>query len=96
MMPPRGTHKMIDFCNAHFPRWATSGEFHCLSDDPVLAFDAMRPAQLCRLLAAGKVGRGEIVAYEADVAARQAKPVGELENWMDCWKAVGIGPFMSA
>lgn len=83
MMPPRGTHKMIDFCNIHFPRWAAPGELHRLSDDPIRAFDAMRPAQLRRLLAAGKVGPGEIAAYEAEVQARQARRAGEFDAWMD-------------
>ena len=83
MMPPRGTHKMIDFCNVHFPRWAAPGEFHRLSDYPMRAFDAMRPAQLRRLLAAGRVGPGEVAAYEAEVEARQQARAGEFDAWMD-------------
>lgn len=82
MMPTRGTHKMIDFCNVHFPRWAAPGELHRLSNDPIRAFDAMRPAQLRRLLAAGKVGPGEIAAYEAEIAARQEKRGHELDAWL--------------
>lgn len=83
MMPTRGTHKMIDFCNRHFPRWAAPGELHRLSEDPIRAFDAMRPAQLRRLLAAGKVGPGEIAAYEAEIESRRIKRAGEFEAWID-------------
>lgn len=83
MMPERGTHKMIDFCNRHFPRWAAPGELHRLSEDPIRAFDAMRPAQLRRLLAAGKIGPGEIAAYEAELEVRRIKRAAEFETWID-------------
>lgn len=92
MMPPRGTHKMIDFCNAHFPRWAAPGELHRLSEDPILAFDAMRPAQLRRLLATGKVGPGEIAAYEDEVGRRQAKRGDEMAVWLDLIENRRHGP----
>lgn len=83
MMPERGTHKMIDFCNAHFPRWAAPGELHRLSNDPILAYDAMRPAQLRRLLAAGKASPAEMAEHEAQIAARQAKRNEEMARWID-------------
>ena len=83
MMPDRGTHKMIDFCNAHFPRWAAPGELHRLSNDPILAYDAMRPAQLRRLLAAGKASPAEMAEHEAQIAARQAKRAEEMNAWLD-------------
>lgn len=86
MMPSRGTHKMIDFCNAHFTRWAAPGELHRLSDDPILAFDAMRPAQLRRLLAVGKVEPGEIAEFEAKMEARQKKRAAEMETWIDLFE----------
>lgn len=83
MMPTKGTHKMTEVSTRHFERWAAPGELHRLSNDPIRAMDAMRPAQLRRLLAAGKVGPGEIAAYEDQVAARQAKRAAELEIWID-------------
>jgi hypothetical protein len=69
MMPTHGTHKMIEVSSRHFERWAAPGQLHRLSNDPILAWDSMRPAQLRRLLAAGKIGPGEIAAHEAAVAA---------------------------
>lgn len=92
MMPEKGTHKMIEFCNAHFPRWAAPGEFHRLSNDPIRAFDAMRPAQLRRLLAAGKVGPAEIAAFEDEVARRQAKRADEMAAWLDLFESRRHGP----
>ncbi len=83
MMPTKGTHKMTEVSTAHFSRWAAPGELLRLSNDPIRAMDAMRPAQLRRLLAAGKVGPAEIAAFEDDVAARQAKRAEEMEAWID-------------
>ena len=83
MMPTKGTHKMTEVSTRHFERWAAPGELHRLSNDPIRAMDAMRPAQLRRLLAAGKVGPGEIAAWEDEVARRQARRAEELEAWID-------------
>ncbi|MBB36934.1 MAG: hypothetical protein CME88_03380 [Hirschia sp.] len=83
MMPDKGTHKMTEVSTAHFSRWAAPGEFHRLSNDPILAMDSMRPAQLRRLLAAGRVGPAEIAAFEDKIAAKQAKRAIELEAWID-------------
>lgn len=84
MMPAKATHKMAAFANSYYvPYSATGDKFFRLSDDPITAFDAMRPAQLRRLLAAGKIGPGEIAAYEATVAARQEKRAAEWSAWLD-------------
>lgn len=82
MMPTKGTHKMTEVSTRHFERWAAPGELHRLSNDPILAMDAMRPAQLRRLLAAGKVSPAEIAAYEDQVADRQARRAEELDAWI--------------
>lgn len=83
MMPPKGTHKMTEVSSLHFTRWAAPGELHRLSDEPILAMDSMRPAQLRRLLAAGKVGPGEIAAYEETMVAKQARRAEAMEVWID-------------
>jgi hypothetical protein len=83
MMPPRGTHKMTEVSNLHFGRWAAPGELYRLSEEPILAMDSMRPAQLRRMLAAGKVGPGEIAAYEDQVIARQQRRAEAMEAWLD-------------
>lgn len=83
MMPSRGTHKMTEVSTAHFSRWAAPGELHRLSDEPILAMDSMRPAQLRRLLAAGKVGPGEIAAYEDQMVAKQRRRAEAMEIWLD-------------
>jgi hypothetical protein len=82
-MPPKGTHKMTEVSTEHFGRWARPGELHRMIEEPMLAMDSMRPAQLRRLLAAGKVGPGEIAAYEAEVAVRQERRGAALEAWID-------------
>src|SRR3546814_15199677 len=43
----------------------------------------MRPAQLRRLLAAGKISPAEIADYEKQVAVRQERRAGEMEAWLD-------------
>ncbi|HET9629592.1 MAG TPA: hypothetical protein VFP14_08940, partial [Novosphingobium sp.] len=84
MMPAKATHKMAEFANRYYvPFSATGSKFYRLSDDPITAFDAMRPAQLRRLLAAGKVGPAEMAAYEATVATKQAKRAAEWDAWLD-------------
>jgi hypothetical protein len=82
-MPTKGTHKMIEVAAAHFERWAKPGGLYRPLDEPMLAMDTMRPAQLRRLLAAGKVKPAEIAAYEAEVAARQARRAAAFETWLD-------------
>jgi hypothetical protein len=83
MMPENGTHKMTEVSTKHFERWAAPGKLYRLSNDPIRAMDSMRPAQLRRLLAAGKVGPGEIAAFEDQVAERQAHRAVEMRNWLD-------------
>lgn len=92
MMPPRGTHKMTEVSTLHFSRWAAPGELHRLSDEPILAMDSMRPAQLRRLLAAGKVGPGEIAAYEDAMVAKQQRRADAMEAWLDKLVARRHGP----
>ena len=82
-MPPKGTHKMTEVSTLHFSRWARPGELYRMTDEPMLATDTMRPAQLRRLLAAGRVGPGEIAAYEDEVAERQRRRAAALEAWID-------------
>jgi hypothetical protein len=82
-MPSKGTHKMIEVGTAHFERWAKPGELHRTLDEPMLAMDTMRPAQLRRLLAVGKVKPAEIAAYEAETAARQAQRAAAFEGWLE-------------
>jgi hypothetical protein len=43
----------------------------------------MRPAQLRRLLAIGKVKPAEIAAYEAENTARQARRAAAFDAWLD-------------
>ena len=81
--PEKGTHKMIEVGNLLCSSWAAPGELHRLSDEPIRAMDSMRSAQLRRLLAAGKIGPGEIAAYEEDVAARQKRRAAAMEKWLD-------------
>ncbi len=84
MMPAKATHKMAEFANRYYvPFSETGARYFRLSDDPITAFDAMRPAQLRRLLAAGKVGPAEIAAYEASVAAKQERRAAEWNDWLD-------------
>ncbi|MGH6781948.1 MAG: hypothetical protein ACREB5_07585, partial [Sphingomonadaceae bacterium] len=92
MMPSRGTHKMTEVSSLHFGRWAAPGELHRLSDEPILAMDSMRPAQLRRMLAAGKVGPGEIAAHEDAMVAKQARRAEALEHWLDKLVARRHGP----
>lgn len=82
-MPSKGTHKMIEVSALHFGRWARPGELHRTSDEPMLAMDSMRPAQLRRLLAAGKVGPGEIAAHEAQAQERQQRRARTMDEWID-------------
>jgi hypothetical protein len=82
-MPARGTHKMIEVASAHFERWARPGELHRAIEEPMLAMDTMRPAQLRRLLAIGKVKPAEIAAYEAENTARQARRAAAFDAWLD-------------
>jgi hypothetical protein len=93
MMPAAGTHKMTEVSTRHFSRWAAPGRLYRLSDEPLRAMDSMRPAQLRRLLAAGKVGPGEIAAYEADAAARQRRRAVAFEAWLDKMVAHRHDPF---
>jgi hypothetical protein len=83
MMPTHGTHKMTEVSTAHFSRWAAPGELHRLSNDPIRAYDAMRPAQLRRLLAAGKIAPAEIAAFEAEIDAKQARRAQEMAVWLE-------------
>ncbi|MGA2343336.1 MAG: hypothetical protein ABSG29_09115 [Steroidobacteraceae bacterium] len=82
-MPSKGTHKMIEVASAQFERWAKPGELHRAIEEPMLAMDTMRPAQLRRLLAIGKVKPAEIAAYEAETAARQARRAAAFDAWLD-------------
>ena len=82
-MPSKGTHKMIEVATAHFERWARPNELHRPLDEPMLAMDTIRPAQLRRLLATGKAKPTEIATYEAEVAARQARRAAAFEIWLD-------------
>jgi hypothetical protein len=86
-MPSKGTHKMIEVAAAQFERWAKPNELYRPLDEPLLAMDTMRPAQLRRLLAAGRVKPAEIAAYEAEVAARQARRAAAFETWLDTFHA---------
>lgn len=92
MMPPKGTHKMTEVSSLHFERWAAPGELHRLSEEPILAMDSMRAAQLRRMLAAGKVGPGEIAAYEDAMAAKQQRRSEAMEVWLDKLVARRHGP----
>lgn len=81
--PSAGTHKMIGFSDAYFRAWARPGELFRPIDEPMLASETMRPAQLRRLLAAGQVGPNEIAAYDAEVAARQARRGEAFGRWIE-------------
>ncbi len=81
--PSAGTHKMIEFSDKYFNAWARPGELYRPIDEPMLASETMRPAQLRRLLAAGKVGPGEIAAYEAEVEARQQSRGEAFGRWIE-------------
>jgi hypothetical protein len=83
MMPSKGTHKMTEVSTVHFSRWAAPGELYRLSDEPIKAMDSMRPAQLRRLLGAGKVGPGEIAAYDDEMVAKQGRRAEAMETWLD-------------
>src|SRR3546814_10429797 len=74
---------MTEVSTLHVSRWARPGGLYRLSNDPILASDAMRPAQLRRLLAAGKISPAEIADYEKQVAVRQERRAGEMEAWLD-------------
>lgn len=82
-MPSKGTHKMTEVSTAHFERWAKPGELHRAIDEPMLAMDTMRPAQLRRLLALGKVKPAEIAAYEAETLSRQERRAAAFEAWIE-------------
>jgi len=81
--PAQGTHKMIEVASAQFERWAKPGEVHRPIDEPMLAMDTIRPAQLRRLLAVGKVRPAEIAAYEAEIAARQVRRAAAFDLWLE-------------
>lgn len=82
-MPTKSTHKMTHFTNVYFPRWEDPGHFYRLSNDPMTAYDAMRPAQLRRLLAAGKVGPAEVAEFEDEQERKQKQRAEEWEQWID-------------
>ncbi len=92
MMPTKGTHKMTEVSTLHFERWAAPGKLFRLSNEPIRAMDSMRAAQLRRLLAAGKVGPGEIAAYEDEVVARQKRRAEAMEVWLDTLISHRHGP----
>jgi hypothetical protein len=83
LFPAQGTHKMIEVASAQFERWAKPGELHRPIDEPMLAMDTMRPAQLRRLLAVGKVKPAEIAAYEAEIAERQVRRAAAFDLWLE-------------
>jgi len=82
-MPSKGTHKMIEVASAQFERWAKPEQLHRAIDEPMLAMDTMRPAQLRRLLAVGKVKPAEIAAHEREIAARQARRSVAFDAWLE-------------
>ena len=82
-MPPKGVHKLTEIVDQQFRRIARPGEIYRVSDDPILAMETIRPAQLRRLIAAGKASPNDIVGYEETLAKRQAQRAVAMECWVD-------------
>ena len=82
-MPPKGVHKLTEIVDQQFRRIARPGEIYRVSDDPILAMETIRPAQLRRLIAAGKASPNDIAAYEETLAQRRAQRAVAMERWVD-------------
>ena len=82
-MPPKGVHKLTEIVDQHFHRIARPGEIHRVSEDPIRAMETIRPAQLRRLIAAGKASPNDIAAYEESLAGRQAERAKAMERWVE-------------
>jgi hypothetical protein len=82
-MPPKGVHKLTEIVDLQFRRIAPPGEIYRVTEDPILAMETIRPAQLRRLIAAGKASPNDIVAYEQAIAKRQAERAILMENWVE-------------
>lgn len=84
VMAPKGVHKLTYSCNYLYDSWAKpDGGLHRLIEDPMLAMDSMRPHQLRRLLASGKIGPAEMETYEREMAAKSAVNAQRFDNWVD-------------
>lgn len=84
VMAPKGVHKLTHSCNYLYDAWAKpDGGLHRLIEDPMLAMDTMRPHQLRRLLAAGKIGPAEMEAFETEMAAKSEKNAARFDNWIN-------------
>lgn len=82
-MPPKGVHKLTEIVDQQFHRIARPENIHRVSDDPILAMETIRPAQLRRQIAAGKASPNDIVAFEENLAKRQAQRAIAMERWVD-------------
>ena len=83
VMAPKGVHKLTYACNALYDAWAMPDGLHRLIDEPMKAMDTMRPHQIRRLLAAGKIGPTEIEAYEQEMVAKSAVNARRFDAWLD-------------
>jgi hypothetical protein len=83
VMAPTGVHKMTYACNYLYDAWAKPGGMHRLIEAPMRAMDTMRPHQIRRLLAAGRIGPAEIEAYEKEMEAKSNANAARFETWLD-------------
>ncbi|MDE2563101.1 MAG: hypothetical protein KGL48_12730 [Sphingomonadales bacterium] len=84
VMAPKGVHKLTYSCNYLYDSWAKpDGGLHRLIEDAMLAMDTMRPHQLRRLLASGKIGPAEMETFEREMAAKSAVNSRRFDNWVD-------------
>ena len=82
VMPATGTHRLCAPSAAYFTKIARPGEVHHLSTEPLRIGPSIRAGQLRRAIGAGTATPGEIVAHEADVAARQNKAADAFDAFV--------------
>lgn len=83
VMASKGVHKLTHACNFLYDAWAKPDGLHRLIKEPMKAMDTMRPHQLRRLLASGKIGPAEIEAFENKMEAKAQENGIRFDNWVD-------------
>ncbi|WP_422342773.1 hypothetical protein [Parasphingorhabdus sp.] len=83
VMAPKGVHKLTHSCNFLYDAWAKpDGGLHRLIEAPMKAMDTMRPHQLRRLLASGKIGPAEMEAFEKEMETKAEENGVRFDNWI--------------
>ena len=96
VMASKGVHKLTYACNFLYDQWARPDGLHRLIEQPMKAMDTMRPHQLRRLLAAGRIGPAELEAFERETEARSAVNAARLDAWIEQIAALRHAPLYIA